>query len=186
MDLEDRGFEETVREKSRTDLYNYIKQSSGRLLDDKFAYMKDCVIRETNCPTEKISSLKKELKLFKWQFRHGWYPMTPTLHKLLVHGPTIIKHAIIPIGQLSEEAAEARNKHFRQYRTDFARKFSKISCNVDVLNRLLLSSDPLLSCTRSRFMKNKKPFTKEALEFLIPESDDSEDTGAQYTTTIDD
>ncbi|GBP12555.1 hypothetical protein EVAR_10224_1 [Eumeta japonica] len=44
---------------------------------------------------------------------------------------------------------------------------------------------PLLSCTRSRFMKNKKPFTKEALEFLIPESDDSEDTGAQYTTTID-
>ncbi|KAL4710358.1 hypothetical protein ACJJTC_003755 [Scirpophaga incertulas] len=313
MDLEDRGFEETVREKSRTDLYNYIKQSSGRLLDDKFAYMEDCVIRETNCPTEKISSLKKELKLFKWQFRqkwtaasykeerflqnnakwltgtiklsawvkqktgrprpskefgelsdrskrrktkelraqvintntgnvsrrffcdpetasritgvdldlikrlrtllevissghridtdklstfcketseiyvrlYGWYPMTPTLHKLLVHGPTIIKHAIIPIGQLSEEAAEARNKHFRQYRTDFARKFSKISCNVDVLNRLLLSSDPLLSCTRSRFMKNKKPFTKEALEFLIPESDDSEDTGAQYTTTID-
>ncbi|GBP47547.1 hypothetical protein EVAR_102282_1 [Eumeta japonica] len=46
-------------------------------------------------------------------------------------------------------------------------------------------TDPLLSCTRSRFMKNKKPFTKEALEFLIPESDDSEDTGAQYTTTID-
>ncbi|GBP49506.1 hypothetical protein EVAR_45482_1 [Eumeta japonica] len=72
MDLEDRGFEETVREKSRTDLYNYIKQSSGRLLDDKFAYMEDCVIRETNCPTEKISSLKKELKLFKWQFRQKW------------------------------------------------------------------------------------------------------------------
>ncbi|GBP95913.1 hypothetical protein EVAR_83553_1 [Eumeta japonica] len=27
--------------------------------------------RETNCPTEKISSLKKELKLFKWQFRQN-------------------------------------------------------------------------------------------------------------------
>lgn len=134
--------------------------------------------------TDKLSTFCKETSEIYVRL-YGWYPMTPTLHKLLVHGPTIIKHAIIPIGQLSEEAAEARNKHFRQYRTDFARKFSKISCNVDVLNRLLLSSDPLLSCTRSRFMKNKKPFTKEALEFLIPESDDSEDTGAQYTTTID-
>ncbi|GBP27410.1 hypothetical protein EVAR_17110_1 [Eumeta japonica] len=118
--------------------------------------------------TDKLSTFCKETSEIYVRL-YGWYPMTPTLHKLLVHGPTIIKHAIIPIGQLSEEAAEARNKHFRQYRTDFARKFSKISCNVDVLNRLLLSSDPLLSCTRSRFMKNKKPFTKEALEFLIPE-----------------
>lgn len=76
---------------------------------------------------------------------YGWHPMTPTLHKVLVHGTTVIKHAILPIGQLSEEAAEARNKHFRSYRQDFSRKFSRELCNKDVLNRLLLTSDPFLS-----------------------------------------
>ncbi|KAL4706569.1 hypothetical protein ACJJTC_015767 [Scirpophaga incertulas] len=179
MDLEDRGFEETVREKSRTDLYNYIKQSSGRLLDDKFAYMEDCVIRETNCPTEKISSLKKELKLFKWQFRQKWTAASYKEERFLQNNAKWLTGTIKLSAWVKQKTGRPRPSK------EFARKFSKISCNVDVLNRLLLSSDPLLSCTRSRFMKNKKPFTKEALEFLIPESDDSEDTGAQYTTTID-
>lgn len=57
---------------------------------------------------------------------------TPTVHKTLIHGATIIESALLPIGQLSEEAAEARNKHFRLYRTDFARKFSRESCNIDM------------------------------------------------------
>lgn len=85
---------------------------------------------------------------------YGWHPMTPTLHKVLVHGTTIIKHALLPIGQLSEEAAEARNKHFRSYRQNFARKFSRELCNKDVLNRLLLTSDPYLSSMRKRPQKN--------------------------------
>lgn len=46
---------------------------------------------------------------------YPWYPLTPTLHKILIHGPKVIRHAILPIGALSEEAAEARNKHFRKF-----------------------------------------------------------------------
>ena len=99
---------------------------------------------------------------------YEWYPMTPTVHKILAHGPTIIEYAILPIGQLSEEAAEARNKHFRQYRVHFARKFSRTSCNIDVINRLLLSSDPFLSCSRPLIRREKKPFSKEALGYLLP------------------
>lgn len=76
---------------------------------------------------------------------YDWHPMTPTMHKILVHGAVIIEKALLPIGQLSEEAAEARNKHFRCYRQDFARKFSRENYNQDVFNRLLLSSDLLLS-----------------------------------------
>ena len=49
----------------------------------------------------------------------------PTMHKVLRHGTTIIEQAILPIGQLSEEAAEARNKHFRLYRQNYARKSSR-------------------------------------------------------------
>nr|XP_022901971.1 uncharacterized protein LOC111414763 [Onthophagus taurus] len=38
---------------------------------------------------------------------YNFYPMSPTLHKVLRHGAEVIKEVILPIGQLSEEAAEA-------------------------------------------------------------------------------
>lgn len=53
-----------------------------------------------------------------------------------------------------------RKQLTRQYKTNFARKFSRVDCNKDILNRLLQSSDPYLSITknltqalRPRFMK---------------------------------
>lgn len=91
---------------------------------------------------------------------YSWHPMTPTVHKILMHAPTIIEHALVPIGQLSEEAAEARNKHFRLFRQNYARKFSRVSCNRDVLNRLLLSSDPLLTGMRQLTKKKEDSFLK--------------------------
>lgn len=95
--------------------------------------------------------------------------MTPTVHKILIHGATVIEKALLPIGQLSEEPAEARNKHFRLYRTNFARKFSRESCNLDIFNRLLLTSDPLLSCMRPIPRKKTGSFLKETLALLLPD-----------------
>lgn len=100
---------------------------------------------------------------------YAWHPMTPTLHKILAHGPTVIRHAMLPIGQLSEEAAEARNKHYRLYRQDFARKFSRIQCNQDVLKRLLLTSDPFLSCQRKRQRSKSQPFLSETIGLFEPQ-----------------
>ncbi|CAH1102155.1 unnamed protein product [Psylliodes chrysocephalus] len=40
---------------------------------------------------------------------YSWHPITPTMHKILVHGTVIIKTELLPIEQLSEEAAEAHN-----------------------------------------------------------------------------
>ncbi|KAJ4438245.1 hypothetical protein ANN_14184 [Periplaneta americana] len=99
---------------------------------------------------------------------YSWHPMTPTMHKILIHGPTVIENALLPIGQLSEEAAEARNKHFRSYRQNYARKFSRESCNLDIINRLLRSSDPLLTSMRPTQRKRTKPFLKETTEMLLP------------------
>lgn len=99
---------------------------------------------------------------------YGWYPMPPTVHKILLHGAAVIESAILPVGQLSEEAAEARNKHFRQYRLGFSRKFSREECNQDILNRLLLRSDPLLTGMRPSAKKSTKPFSKETIEMLLP------------------
>ncbi|KAK5641968.1 hypothetical protein RI129_010515 [Pyrocoelia pectoralis] len=99
--------------------------------------------------------------------KYDWHPMTPTLHKVLLHGAVIIEKALLPIGQLSEEAAEARNKHFRSYRQDFARKFSRESCNQDVFNRLILSSDPLLSSTRGVKKRKTNTFLPETRAMLV-------------------
>ena len=101
---------------------------------------------------------------------YEWHPMSPTFHKVLIHGAQVIRHAIVPIGQLSEEAAEARNKNFRQYRLDFSRKFSREDFNRDIINRLLLSSDPYLSSIRPKPQLKRKSFSKEALDLMVADA----------------
>ncbi|CAH0561742.1 unnamed protein product [Brassicogethes aeneus] len=107
---------------------------------------------------------------------YGWHPMTPTLHKILVHGATVIKYAIVPIGQMSEEAAEARNKNFRLYRQNYSRKFSRTLSNRDVLQRLLLTSDKFVSLSKkSRTQKSSQPFLPETLRLLVPDTPENEE-----------
>lgn len=98
-----------------------------------------------------------------------WYYITPTVHLILIHGPDVIKNGIVPVGQLSEEAAESRNKDIKQYRERFTRKISRIKTNEDLFKRLLLSSDPMITGIRkiSKFGKNKN-FSSEALSMLLP------------------
>lgn len=62
--------------------------------------------------TQKFAAYAMETAKFYVQL-YSWHPKTPAMHKILIHGPTVIENALLPIGQLSEEAAEARNKHFR-------------------------------------------------------------------------
>lgn len=99
---------------------------------------------------------------------YNWYYMSATVHKVLLHGADIITcNAIIPIGDLSEEASESRNKDFRRFRAQNSRKMSRMSSNEDVIKFLLLSSDPLLSSIRPTFdTKKKKAFFKETLDLL--------------------
>ncbi|PZC78080.1 hypothetical protein B5X24_HaOG202615 [Helicoverpa armigera] len=101
---------------------------------------------------------------------YKFYPMSPTLHKVLRHGASVVREAILPIGQLSEEAAEARNKHIRMFRLNYARKFSRVACNVDVFNRLLLTSDPVLTGMRKRKNKKNLSLSADVLNLLL-ESD---------------
>ncbi|CAH2000330.1 unnamed protein product [Acanthoscelides obtectus] len=59
--------------------------------------------------------------------------------------------------------------HFRLYRQNYARKFSRDFCNLDIINRLLLCSDPLITGTRRTPRKITKPFLKETVEMFLPE-----------------
>ena len=64
---------------------------------------------------------------------------------MLIHGAKIIKHAILPIGQLGEEAQEAKNKDFKFIREHRSRKDSAEHTTIDLFNYFLLSSDPIIS-----------------------------------------
>ena len=85
-----------------------------------------------------------------------------------IHGSTVIKHALLPVGQLSEDTAEARNKHFRLSRQNYARNFStREACNREVINILLLTPDPILAEIRPTSRNKYKTISDKAAEMLL-------------------
>lgn len=46
---------------------------------------------------------------------YEWYYLPASIHKILFHGSAIMEHFLVPIGQLSEEAQEAKNKEWKRY-----------------------------------------------------------------------
>lgn len=76
---------------------------------------------------------------------YPWFYMPTSLHKLLIHGSEIIQSALLPIGQMSEDAQESCNKYIKRYREDFARKCSRTKSMEDLFLRLLVASDPYIS-----------------------------------------
>lgn len=96
---------------------------------------------------EKFENLARETRSLYLQ-HYSWYFMPPTVHKILVHSKDIIKHFILPIGQLSDEAQEARNKDCGRFRQHHSRRCSRISTNIDMLSMLLITSDPVINSLR--------------------------------------
>ena len=82
----------------------------------------------------------KTAKLYVVKF--GWYYMPVSVHKILLHGAVIISNFVLPIGQLSEEAQESRNKAYKQFRKSHTRKFSRTVTNTEeLMNIMLVLSD---------------------------------------------
>jgi hypothetical protein len=96
------------------------------------------IFREYN-----IETVRKYVELYPW------FPMSPTVHKILIHGHEIVSSVLLPIGQLSEEAQESCNKFIKKYRVDNARKCSRTS-NIETS-----------CCVRSSYFKPQKIATKE-------------------------
>lgn len=74
--------------------------------------------------------------------------LTPTVHKILAHGRHLIEYQCLPIGELSEEAQECKNKDYKKFRYTNTCKISRIRQNEDLFNMLVASSDPLISSLR--------------------------------------
>ena len=106
---------------------------------------------------------------------YSFCPMTPTIHKILIHGPEIIRSFLMPIGALSEEAQEKRNKEYKNAREHKSLKISREHTNRDIMNYLLSSSDPYISSFRKIIKKSKGKLEKEAQNLLAGYSDSDND-----------
>lgn len=106
---------------------------------------------------------------------YNWYKMPSSVHKILLHGPDVVKHFLLPIGQFSEEAQEARNKDYRRFREDHTRKFSRVKANEDLIHLLLITSDPFITSIRSVPKKPVIPLLPDALTLVQSLYDDETD-----------
>ena len=92
---------------------------------------------------------------------YSWYCMPVKVLKIFMHSTEVIKSCILLIGQLSEESQEARNEDCRRFREHHTRKKLRISTNIDLLNMLLLTSDPVINSLRKQPAKRSKKFPEE-------------------------
>ena len=91
--------------------------------------------------------------------------MTPTMHKVLMHGPEIIKNALPSIGLLSEEALEARNKHFRKFREGHSRNVLEIYQNTNI-EEVEMPIENFKDNLVLRLTKNYKGFNKSTKDIF--------------------
>lgn len=101
---------------------------------------------------------------------YSWYCMPATVHKILIHSTEVIKAALLPIGQLSEEAQEARNKDCRRFREYNTRKCSRVATNRDLLSMLVITSDPLINSLREIPQKKPEKICSEVLKLILSPS----------------
>lgn len=92
--------------------------------------------------------------------------MPPTIHKVLLHGGKIMQHFLLPIGQYSEEAAEARNKDFKRFREFHTRKYSRQATNQDLIHKLLVSSDIYIASLRQQRKKPEDEIDHEIAQLI--------------------
>ena len=80
-----------------------------------------------------------------------WISITPTVHKLLGHSWELMQYNDNHgLGSLDESGLEGCNKILRSIRTTLSRKVSQTANLVDTLDRLWVSSDPLLNEERQK------------------------------------
>ena len=140
-------------------------------IDNELLIRFSIILSTINCSFE-INSSKFEsyaLETAKlYVAKYPWYYMPRTIHQVLIHGSQVISNMSIPIGVLSEEAQEARNKDNKHFRTSHTRKTSRLEGNEDLIHHLLVSSDPYINSLRKspKTIKNSS-LSKSVIDLLI-------------------
>ena len=129
-----------------------------------------CCINNTHykLDPEKFDDYCKKTFTF-YKKHYGWFNISPSVHKYLTHSVEIQQRVLLPLGVLSEGAAEHAHRIRKLIRLGFTRKTSRLHTMTDLFNRCLDLSDPLLS---SWYARQKKLFIKheKAVEKLPAEA----------------
>ena len=81
---------------------------------------------------------------------YPWIHISPTVHKLLIHGCQIAKKFPLPMAYFAEDAGESWHKHYRKNMVIHARQNSKINRLGDVFDRAIYLTDPMISLISGR------------------------------------
>lgn len=143
-------------------------------LVQRFAVILQAITSSENIDVEKFR-IYTRATAERYVELYGWYYMSATVHKLLIHGADIIKNCIVPIGILSEEASEARNKDFRRFKQHNSRKNTRENSNEDIIKMMLVSSDPFISSMRPKMRDcRRKQLKKDTLDLFVSHPDESD------------
>lgn len=76
---------------------------------------------------------------------YPWAKMNPSVHKMFRHGVKIAKRFPLSLAYFSEDAAESMHKYYRTNSISHARQNSRENRLMDVFNRAVDMSDPMIS-----------------------------------------
>lgn len=103
---------------------------------------------------------------------YSWYPIPPSVHKMLEHGADVSMALELPIGSYSEEAQEAMNKEIRKARLNHTAKYSRKNVMKNQFTYLLVRSDPVVSSVsfrKQRVTNETNLLTEEVKKLLLTE-----------------
>ena len=119
-----------------------------------------------------------------WREHLPWFPMSPSIHKVLEHAPNIGVATQLSLGELGEDCGEATHKVIRRTRSENIRKMSKVKGIEDLMLHLLARSSPSISVIKLiRIIKRQSKAIPADLKgyvvYPITENTDSEEDHEQ-------
>lgn len=86
----------------KTDISSSMTSISKELID-RFSVILRTITCDYEIQYDKFEEYNDTAQLYASLY--GWYPMPVTLHKILIHGSSVIRSFLVPIGYLSENSS---------------------------------------------------------------------------------
>ena len=117
--------------------------------------------------------------------------MPVSVHKMLIHESQVVNSLPLPVGQASEEGIEPRNKDIMNACLYHTCKTSRTMSNMDLVNWLLVMSDPVVASFRKLKHHMFSPLSSDVISMLkhvvcsikegYNDGDDSDDESEAHT-----
>lgn len=130
------------------------------------------ILKAYRCGLELLVDDLEKFSIETYELHYETYPwacLNPSVHKLLMHGPDIVRQFPLPIAYYAEDALESMHKVHRETVRDHSRRNTRENTILDTFNRAVYLSDPLISMVyldRRMLMHKKRDLPLEVKRFL--------------------